>query len=82
MTGKSFDFENFFTRPVILTLERVLMMDYLLADGFLPCDLEKLSPEQEAALFTKVRRLTKRDLGRIETPSALSAFITVGFSRN
>jgi|GEM_PF-5749958 len=32
--------ENFWARPISLNMERILVTDYLLTRGFLPCDLK------------------------------------------
>ena len=82
MSGKRSDLDAFFTRPVSLTLERVLVMDYLLAQGFLPCDLQDLPPEQVAALLAEARRFAIRKLADVEPPVMFSAYVPVGFSLN
>jgi hypothetical protein len=76
------DLENFLARPISLTLERILVVDYLLAHGFLPCDLRYLPPKQAAALFAEACRFARLNLDKIEPKVEISSYIPVGFSLN
>jgi hypothetical protein len=82
MSGKWSDLEDFLKRPVSLTLERILMVDYLVAHGFLPCDLKGLPQEQATTLFTEARQFAKHELGDAEQTVAFSTYVPVGFSWN
>jgi len=82
MSGKLFDLDDFFARPVTLTLKRVLIVDYLFAHGFLPCDLKNLPPGQAAVLFEEACRFARRNLDRIEPQIVFSHYVLAEFSRN
>jgi hypothetical protein len=82
MPGKWSNLEDFFAPPASLTLERILVVDYLISNGFLPRDLDDLPPEQAAALFAEACCFARRNLGKFETLVVLSAYVPVGFSQN
>jgi hypothetical protein len=82
MSAKWSDLEGFLARPTTLTLERILVMDYLLSRGFLPCDLRYLPPKQAAALFAEACRFARLNLDKIEPKVEISSYIPVGFSLN
>ena len=83
MSGEWFDLDGFFARPPItITLERLLIVDYLLAQGVLPGDLRNLPPEQAAVLFKKARRFARLSLVKIEPTADFSSYTPLGFSPN
>ncbi len=82
MPGKWSDLEDFLRLPVSLTLERILVVDYLVAHGLLPCDLKGLPQEQAAKIFAEARRFAERELGDVEPTVVFSTYTPVGFSLN
>jgi len=82
MSAKHFNPRDFFARFTPLTLERILVTDYLLAHDILPSDLENLPEEKAAELFEEACHYAERRLNDIEPPIKLSSYSPVGFSSN
>lgn len=82
MPGDDFDLGDYFASPAPLTLERLLVVDYLFARGLLPRDLYDLPQEQAAVLFAKARSFAIWSLRRVKPTVALSSYLPVGFSHN
>jgi len=63
-------------------LERILMVDYLLSQGYLFCELSSLASAEARRLLEQASRFAHRALGESLPVSALVKRFCVGFSNN
>ena len=82
MSEKWSDPKGFFASPARLTLDRILIMDYLLSHGIVPADLEYPPTEQAAALLPEACQFARKSLEGIEPTIAFSRYRPVKFSQN
>jgi hypothetical protein len=63
-------------------LERILIVDYLLSQGYLFCELPTLAAPEARRLFEQASRFARHALGEPLPPSALAKRFCAGFSNN
>ncbi|MFZ5821998.1 MAG: hypothetical protein ACOYYJ_19080 [Chloroflexota bacterium] len=63
-------------------LERILMVDYLLSQGYLFCELSSLAAAEARRLLGQASRYARRALGEPIPPSHLAERFCAGFSNN
>ena len=65
-----------------MSLERILVVDYLLWQGYLPSDLDYLPNEQAESLLNEAHRFARRKVHELGFDFLLTRYNTVGFSHN
>ena len=65
-----------------MSLERILVVEYLLCQGYLPCELDNLPGEQAKVLLVEAYQFAHRKAHEIEFDISLVSYSTVGFSLN
>ena len=63
-------------------LERILMVDYLLSQGYLFCELSSLASGEARRLLEQASRFARRALGESLPALALAERFCAGFSNN
>jgi len=66
----------------VSALERILVVDYLLSQGYLFCELQALAAPEARRLFEQASRFAHHALGESPPPSALVKRFCAGFSNN
>ena len=65
-----------------MSLERILVVDYLLWQGYLPSDLDYLPNELAESLLNEAHRFARRKVHELGFDFPLTRYNTVGFSHN
>jgi len=63
-------------------IERALIADHLLGQGYLLCDLQYLATEDADQLYEKACQFARRKVGEISPGVSLTRYFAVGFSLN
>ena len=63
-------------------IERALIIDHLLSQGYLLCDLQYLATEDAKQLFEEARQFAKWKIGENIPEITLTGYSAVGFSLN
>jgi hypothetical protein len=65
-----------------MSLERILVVDYLLWQGYFPSDLDHLPDEQAKSLLKEAYRFARRKVYELGFDFPLARYNAVGFSQN
>jgi hypothetical protein len=65
-----------------MSLERILVVDYLLWQGYLPSDLDYLPDEWVESLLKEAYRFARREVHELGFDFPLTRYNAIGFSRN
>jgi len=63
-------------------VERALIADYLLEQGYLLCDLQYLAAEDADRLYKEACQFARRKVGEVSPGVSLTRYSAVGFSLN
>jgi hypothetical protein len=63
-------------------IERTLIADYLLSQGYLLCDLQYLATENADRLFEKACKFAKQKVNEVVPDITLKEYSAFGFSPN